>query len=62
MKVFVDEDICTLCGICADICPEVFELSETSCIVKPTEITGEIADRVNEAVESCPVEAITIEE
>ena len=62
MKVFVDEDICTLCGICTDICPEVFELSETSCIVKPTEITEEIAEKVNEAVESCPVEAITVEE
>ncbi len=62
MKVFVDEDICTLCGICADICPEVFELTETSCIVKLTEITEEIGERVKEAMESCPVEAITIEE
>ena len=30
MKAIVDPDICTGCGECADICPEVFEMVERS--------------------------------
>ncbi len=61
MKVSVDENLCTGCGMCVDICPEVFEIPEAISIVKTTEITEEIADKVKEAAESCPVEAIIIE-
>ena len=30
MKAFVDRDLCIGCGLCAEICPLVFELDETS--------------------------------
>ncbi len=62
MKVSVDENLCTGCGMCVDICPEVFEIPEAISTVKTTEITEEIADKVKEAAEGCPVEAIIIEE
>lgn len=62
MKVSVDENLCTGCGLCVDVCPEVFEMPEALSIVKPTDITEDIAEKVKESAESCPVEAIIIEE
>lgn len=62
MKVSVDENLCTGCGLCVDICPEVFEMPESISIVKTTEITADVGEKVKESAESCPVEAITIEE
>jgi len=62
MKVKVDENLCTGCGLCVDICPEVFEMGETVSIVKTENVPPEVEDKVREAVESCPVEAITVEE
>ncbi len=62
MKVTIDESLCTSCGLCVDVCPEVFEMPETMSVVKPTEITAELAEKVKEAAESCPVEAIIVEE
>jgi len=62
MKVRVDENLCTGCGLCADICPEVFEMGDEVSIVKVDNISSELEEKVREAAESCPVEAIIIEE
>jgi len=62
MKVVVDENLCTGCGLCVDICPEVFEMPEALSIVKTMDITEDLVDKVKEAVEGCPVEAIIVEE
>lgn len=62
MKVRVDENLCTGCGLCVDICPEVFEMPEAVSIVKTQNISGDLVEKVKEAAESCPVEAIIIEE
>ena len=62
MKVVVDENLCTGCGLCVDVCPEVFEMPEALSIVKAVEITEDIEEKVREAAESCPVEAIIVEE
>lgn len=62
LKPKVDEDLCTGCGNCEAICPEVFKLGEDgkSQVINP-DGCGE-AGCCEEAAESCPVEAITLEE
>jgi len=63
MKVHVDPDICVGTGSCLSICPEVFELGDDGiAVVKVSEVPAEHEDACREAVENCPVDAISIEE
>jgi ferredoxin len=63
MKVCVDPELCSGCGPCVDICPEAFELNEEGvAAVKLEEIPNELQDACKEAADSCPSEAILIEE
>lgn len=63
MKAIVDQDLCIGCGLCADLCPEVFEMDDDD---KAKTITDEVPEEAEEAcrdaAEQCPVEAIKIEE
>ncbi len=61
MKITVDADLCTGCGLCVDICPEVFEMKDDLSVVKTSAVSGDVADKVKESQEVCPVEAIIIE-
>lgn len=61
MKAVVDSDLCTGCGLCSDVCPEVFELEGEVAIVIVDEVPEDAEDTAQEAAESCPVEAITLE-
>jgi ferredoxin len=59
MKAMVDEDLCTGCGLCIDSCPNVFDWDDdvAKVIVDPVPAGDESG--VEEAEDSCPVEAIT---
>ena len=63
MKTIVDRDACIGCGLCVTICPEVFELDdEDIAVVIADPVPVESEEDTKEAVESCPTEAISIEE
>jgi ferredoxin len=62
MKVRVDEDACVGDGSCAEVCPEIFEMQGDLAVVKKDKVPAELEDVCREAAESCPVEAIIIEE
>ena len=60
-KVWIEEG-CTLCGLCEEECPEVFELDDESAVVKDDIDPTEHEDCIINAVESCPVQIIQHEE
>lgn len=61
MKVVVDKDLCTGCGICEETCPEVFEVKDGVSTVKVSKVPDDLVESCKEAADSCPVEAITCE-
>ncbi len=58
-KVWIEEG-CTSCGLCEEICPEVFELEDIA-VVKEGVDFNEYEDQIKEAAEQCPVEVIKYE-
>lgn len=63
MKVTIDKEACTGCGLCAEDCPEVFEMEDDDIAkVKVEEVPEGAKDTCKEAVDNCPGEAIKIEE
>jgi ferredoxin len=61
MKVYVDEDLCTGCGICEEMCPEVFEVGDDDISRIISEEECEEHD-VKDVAAECPSEAIIVEE
>ena len=63
MRVRVDQELCTGCGLCVEICPEVFEMNDDGLAeAKEKDVPEDLASDAREAAEDCPVEAIIIEE
>ena len=62
MRVIVDEETCTGCGVCAETCPEVFETDDDLAKVIADPVPEDAEDSCREAVEDCPVEAISIQD
>jgi len=59
IPVKVDQETCIGCGLCASLCPQVFEMGEEgkARVIKPN---GGKEKCAKEAEESCPVSAIKI--
>ena len=51
---------CIGCGLCASICPEVFQMTDENVALADGEILPEQEDTAKEAAQSCPVNAIEI--
>ncbi len=59
MSVKINLDDCIGCGVCSQLCPEVFKLDENE--GKAMVISQDNLGLAKEAVDSCPVSAITAE-
>jgi ferredoxin len=63
MKAIVDQDACISCGACMDAAPEVYSWTDDE---KAQAIDGPIPEGQQQAArdgaDSCPVDAITIQE
>ena len=61
MKANVDKDTCIGCGACPSICPEVFSMDDDG-LAKAidSEIPEDVQEDAKEARDSCPVDAIDI--
>ena len=61
MKPSVDPDLCTGCALCTETCPEVFEMGDDGIAHVINDSPGdELATKVQEAADGCPVTAISI--
>jgi len=59
-KPTVDHELCIGCGVCAELCPEIFEIrDEKSWVIGPDKCA---TCDCEETVDSCPVSAIELEE
>jgi len=57
----VDPDLCIGCGLCSEICPEVFEMGDDG-IAHVIDASGcEDAGCCEEAADSCPTDAISLD-
>ena len=54
----VDADLCTGCELCVDIAPNTFELNDEG-VAAAIDPDGDDEDTIQEAIDSCPVEAIS---
>jgi ferredoxin len=58
----LDRDGCISCGLCSEICPEVFRMADDGIAeVWQEEVPEGFEDAAVEAQESCPVSVITVE-
>lgn len=55
----MDEEACIGCGACEEICPEVFRMNESLGFALVINPGGADADKIEEAIEACPVNCIT---
>ena len=59
-KVWVEEE-CTACGVCQEICPEVFLVKDIATIIEGVNYSDYEA-QIKDAADNCPVEVIKFSE
>ena len=60
-KVRIEEDNCTACGMCEDICPNVFKIEVVASVIKGVDFS-KYEEEIKDAVENCPVSIIKYSE
>jgi ferredoxin len=55
-KVWIEEG-CTVCGLCENICPEVFRIEDLATVIDGADLAHYDA-QIKDAADSCPVEVI----
>jgi ferredoxin len=59
-KVWIEEG-CTACGLCSDLCPEVFVLQDLATVNEGANFSA-YEGMIREAAENCPSEVIKYSE
>lgn len=62
MKPIVNQELCIGCGQCEAICPEVFRLDDGKSHVLKLDDYTPFKEKIDQAVDACPVQAISMEE
>jgi len=57
MPAKVDEETCTACGACAEVCPV-----DAITVEDAAKVDAELCTECGACVEECPVEAISLQE
>jgi ferredoxin len=57
MIPFVEQEECTGCGLCEEVCPEVFQMNEDD-VSEVHDEEGASEEKIQEAIDGCPVECI----
>lgn len=57
----IDLGCCNLCGVCTEVCPRVFKLSDAG-FIEVAELSEYPDAEVEEAVKYCPEQCIRYEE
>ncbi len=62
MKASLDREGCISCGLCPQICPEIFRMADDGIAeVYQEDVPPELEDSAIEAQDSCPVSVILVE-
>ena len=59
-KPVIDLSDCIRCGVCQDVCPEVFRLNDAG-YIEVMEMTDYPRSDVDEAIKNCPADCIAWE-
>jgi ferredoxin len=62
MKAKIDRDGCISCGLCPEVCPEVFRIADDGrAEVYVDEVPAGKEGEAEEAADGCPVSVISVE-
>lgn len=62
MNAKVDKETCMGCGLCESICSDVFRIGDDGLAEAYADVPADKESKVTDAIESCPVDAISREE
>ncbi len=61
MRAVVDQDLCTGCELCTEICPGVFKMDGDLAVAYVDPVPAALETNCREAADSCPVAAIGLD-